>query len=484
MNRSPFSGWKPLLLGIALTLLLGGCRALDSKLTGTWWPVPERMAKLERQEARGNDDTIDNVAGPTERRLKAKEWGANRERLSVEGTRQEKEQLSQYKQGEELFAQKKFSEAETVFKQISKSRRRTYESSYDRVLHFWGVGGLNYDPYKQFGDPLEEDAVFMTAECQFAQKKYAKAQDTYDELLSRYPSTMHLDRVTRQLFRVARYWLDFDESVESSGDVQQTAGEEQKKKLLAHRKAESDKTFLVPNLTDGTRPLFDTKGRALQALKSIWLHDATGPLADDALMLSAAYRLRSGDNQEASRLYKLLREQYPDSPHLENAYILGSHVTMASYQGPKYDGVVLAEASNLKKQTLRGFGDRLDPEEKERLEKELKRMHEAEVARMWEKVQYYRTKHQTKSVELYCHLLINKYPQSKYAERCQKLLDVGESAEITDAGRKSWLGIGGSGFVRDDLTDQKLQGKKNVEPSVEQSARPAPIDSSLEFGER
>ncbi len=101
--------------------------------------------------------------------------------------------------------------------------------------------------------------------------------------------------------------------------------------------------------------MFDTDGRALQALRSIWLHDTTGPLADDALMLSANYHLRTGDFTESARLYKLLREQYPDSKHFENAFMLGSHVTLASYQGPSYDGKSLDEATKLKEAALRIF---------------------------------------------------------------------------------------------------------------------------------
>ncbi len=80
-----------------------------------------------------------------------------------------------------------------------------------------------------------------------------------------------------------------------------------------------------PNFTDKTRPYFDTTGRALDALKSIWLNDPTGPLADDALMLSASYYLRKGDYVEADHLYELLRKEFPKSRHIENAYVLGCH---------------------------------------------------------------------------------------------------------------------------------------------------------------
>ena len=467
VNRFPHRPVRPL-LALVLLFALAGCRTLDSKMTGTWWPIPDRLAKDDRKQARGNDETINNVAGPTERRLKAKEWSENREKMSERGSAEEQRHLGIYKEGERLFAKRQFTEAEKLFREVAKARRKSYETFYDRVLNFWGVGQGNFDPYKQFGDPLEEDSLYYVAECEFAQRKYAKAQDSYEDLLTRYPSTTHLDRVTRQLFRIARYWLDFDESIGANGDVKQVNLEEQRKTLKIHQ-PERDYFFLVPNWADSTRPVFDTRGRALQALKSIWLHDATGPLSDDALMLSAAYRLKSGDYQEASRLYKLLREQYPDSPHLENAYILGGEVTMASYQGAKYDGVVLSDARNLKQQTLAGFAQKLAPEEKERLQKELKRMAHEEVARMWAKVEYYQAKRQRESIELYCHLLVNQYPESPYAERCRKILAKNQNVEYADASRN----VPGQ-QMREDLIEPEEARSKNKSSSPPPAASQPP----------
>ena len=123
-----------------------------------------------------------------------------------------------------------------------------------------------------------------------------------------------------------------------------------------------------------------TAGRALQALQSIWLNDANGPLADDALMLTANYHLQTGDFVEAARVYQLLREQYPDSPHFKDAYLLDSHVRLASYEGPGYDGRALQESRNLRETAQRLFPD-LSAEERERLDDELRRIEFSEVAR-------------------------------------------------------------------------------------------------------
>lgn len=225
------------------------------------------------------------------------------------------------------------------------------------------------DPQTSYGDPLEEDALFMLAECQFAQRRYPYAQDSYDDLLNRYPSTRHLDAVTRRLFRISQYWLGFSEDA--------LAAAEKSEIEMAEHVATLDETdtntlpkrrpsamAVVPNVADRSRPVFDAEGRAIQALRSIWLHDAAGPLADDALMLSANHYLRKGDYIEAARYYRLVREQYPDSPHFKHAYILGSHVTLASYSGPEYDGATLEQAKDLKQTATRLFPD-LSEEERQ-----------------------------------------------------------------------------------------------------------------------
>src|SRR6185369_8992685 len=96
-------------------------------------------------------------------------------------------------------------------------------------------------------------------------------------------------------------------------------------------------------------------GRALQALHSIWLRDPTGPLADDALMLTATEHLRAGDNREADRFFTIIREEYPQSPYSQPAYVFGSKVKQAAYQGAKYDGRQLEEAKKLTQSTVRLF---------------------------------------------------------------------------------------------------------------------------------
>ncbi|RLS53758.1 MAG: hypothetical protein DWH91_13575 [Planctomycetota bacterium] len=362
----------------------------------------------------------DSYQGPEERAVSRKRWEIRKSQASTGG--QTIEGLSEYEAAESLYDAGRYAEAEKAFHKLAKSRRSSHEDLGMKMERWWGVRQtLGYDTYSTFGDPIEEDAMFMKAESQFARQRYAHAQESYGALITRYPSTRHLDKVSRRNFQIAREWLGFQAEIHDNGEVQQASGEAAAGNQADFANTDPFYVPIAPNFTDRTRPTFDTRGRALEALRSIWLHDPTGPLADDALMLSASFHLRTQDFEESARLYKMLREQYPDSPHFRDAFLLGSHVTLASYQGSNYDDTSLGEAIDLKESALRIFPD-LTEEERNRLGSELDLMYQAEVARIWDRVEFFQAKNAPQSVAVYCKILINRFPDSEYAERARKIL--------------------------------------------------------------
>jgi hypothetical protein len=177
---------------------------------------------------------------------------------------------------------------------------------------------------------------------------------------------------------------------------------------------------LVPNFTDRRRPVFDTQGNALVALKSIWTNDPTGPLADDALMLTASWYARTGNFLEADRHFTLLRETFPNSPHVQKAFELGAHCKLMSYQGSIYDDKALRDAKLLKEATLRLYPETTN---RERMESELRKIEHSEADRYWKLVNYYEGKRLKRSAAIYCHLLLTDYPKSPHADAARKKLD-------------------------------------------------------------
>ncbi len=185
-----------------------------------------------------------------------------------------------------------------------------------------------------------------------------------------------------------------------------------------------DKDYERPgffNLTDKQRPLTDTEGRALESLKTIWRNDPTGPLADDALMMTASHYLRIGRYSDAAQTFQLLRDEFPNSPHVKDAFILGSYVTQASYQGADYDSKKLEESRQLKETALRMFPN-LTPEERARLEGEISKLEDATVGKEFNTALFWLGKGEFDSVEMVCHHIINRYPDSKYAGKSRGLL--------------------------------------------------------------
>lgn len=272
-----------------------------------------------------------------------------------------------------------------------------------------------------------EEARFKLAESYYHQQQFAYAQDAYDQLLEDHPTTRHVDAVTRRLFTIAQAWLGMSVPLtkeRKDTGIQLVSNEEidEPQEPARLNIDTSDPTYVVPllpNFHDRRRPLFDTQGRALQALKSIWLNDPTGPLADDALMLTATHYMKKKDFVEADRYYKILREEYPKSPHLEKAFVLGSHVKLMSYRGPYYEGSTLQDARKLKESTLRMFPDN---KQRNELRQELRDIYNAEAQRLWARVEYEQRKERPKAIAIACKTLIDSFPETDYAQKAREVL--------------------------------------------------------------
>ncbi len=397
-SRRPSASHQSMRLGAVLVglVFVSGCQTL-SNINNPF--TSDSLA--ERPE----DESIDHIRGPLQRTLHSKQ-SAEVDNSVFQAN---------YEQGKQHFDSGELERAEEQFKIAAGENRNWLQRAN------FGSRLLRRRSDKDDVQPktrLREDALFMIAETQFAQERYAKAQDSYVLLLKEYPSTAHLDETTQRLFTIAKNWLGSPEFVTTS-EVQQVNLEDPRSTPPAEQAEFPHSAILVPNFRDRSRPVFDTPGRALQALREIWLNDPTGPLADDALMLTATYHLRTGDFPQADRFLTMLRDEYPDSPHLQTAFVLGSHVKLMSYQGAAYDGTKLNDAVELKESTLRLF-----PELPERalLESELARIEVDRAARDWERVIFYQKKNKPKSIAVYCREIIKDYPQSPYATQARALL--------------------------------------------------------------
>ena len=321
-------------------------------------------------------------------------------------------------------------EAEVAYAAVPDSARRRFaaaKAAAGRGEHAVAAAEFKRLARNYADTEIEEDCLFHRAESLYAGEDFARSQDAFDTLLERYPGTRHIETVSKRQFETARRWLGFPEVVRKSDVRPVSYAAADLTPAPKPAKPEPERPFvlsyevpIVPNVTDPTRPLFDTKGRAMQALKNVWLNDPTGQYADDALMLSASHHLRRGDNMEADRLYEILRKEYPDSPYLEDAYVLGSHARAVVWQGAAYDDAALEESRALKESTLRLFPDSA---ERDKIREELAKMGEAAATRDWEMVRLFRRKGKDRAVAIYCRKVMTDHPDSQYAAEARRLYD-------------------------------------------------------------
>lgn len=378
----------------------------------------ERSALLK-----DNYPNIDRVQGPTERSLRNL-FKKRQEDDALDGNSLSGKSLKpiagtdDYLAATEMYKEEKYPEAQKAFKRVASKYKKS---------------------------EIREDALFMEAEAAWKQDHYGKAHDIYAVLLKEYPSTRHLNVVSDRLFKIGRTWLDFPE-VAKLGEIHQVNFDDPKTKLPSEEppKLPQSKPLFVPNLWDKKEPLFDTPGNGVAALSAVWMNDPTGPLADDAMMLVASYHARKGNYIEADRFFQMLRETFPNSPHVQNAFLLGSHVKLMSYQGPDYESRTLEEAQKLKEATMRLYPNL---PETDRLKDELARIEDSKALVEWNQVALWLRKGDKRSAAIYCHQVISKFPNSQYAKLAKaKLVELGpeyDSGAVflrsTDPKKKSLL---------------------------------------------
>lgn len=391
-------------------LLLTGCHTMWTPPSpGNWISsITGRSSGIDATALRDRDDdsprNVDDVIGPLQRQ-------AMKQTASRDISPKDQKDHAALKVVQKQFDEGQYGAAARGFSRIAKKRDRS------KVTIFG-----NSDKDRPTYDPIREEAVFYLAESQFQQNSLADAASNYQMLVKDYPSTRYMDESTGRLFEISKQWLGV-ESFATTDEIRQVNAEEGAGDAPLSSQQTDSRFNALPNFTDRSKPVFDKGGHALKSLKTIWLNDPSGPLADDSLMLAATYHLRSEKYREADRLFTILREQFPKSPHLQNAFVLGSHVKLMSYQGAAYDDQLLLDSEQLKEQALRLFPDL---PEGDRVRTELKFINEAKAKAEWANAEFYEKKRKPKAVYISCKEILEKFPTTSYAPRARaKLAELG-----------------------------------------------------------
>ena len=254
---------------------------------------------------------------------------------------------------------------------------------------------------------IEEDAMWQLAESYFFTDQYPKAEDQYDELVKKYANTKYLDRIAQRQFVIAQYWIALDQK--------------------------SHLPVIVPNLLDRSRPLFDTRGRALKAYDHVRINDPRGPLADDSIMAQANAHFLDRQWLDADYFYGLLRSEYPDSDFLLQAHLLGLQAKLRAYQGPGYEGGILDEAELLADQVLVQFPDQLGREEEGRVQETRGEIAAQQALRHWQRAEFYAKGKHYASARIYYALIARDYPKTQLARQARdKYVTIKDKADVSD----------------------------------------------------
>jgi outer membrane protein assembly factor BamD (BamD/ComL family) len=240
--------------------------------------------------------------------------------------------------------------------------------------------------------PLEEDALFLQAESEFFSDQYPKAHDTYGGLLKKYTNTRYLDTVVAREFSLGRYWEQLQDA--------------------------KPMWTLTPNVSDGSRPMFDTFGYAIQAYERVRLNDPTGPLADASVMAMGNAYFRIGRFEDAAANYDVLRKEYPNSKYQALAHVLGLQAKMRVYQGTLYDQGPLNDANKIAEQALKQFDKELGPE-RERIIKARQQILEEKASREFVLAQYYYQHKDYGAARMYYKGVIDDFPTSEKAKEAR-----------------------------------------------------------------
>ncbi len=292
------------------------------------------------------------------------------------------------REGDALFAEKKYSAA-----------RGKYKDAADKWVD----------------SSVEEDALFMIAESYFFEDRYPAAGDGYAVLLKRYNNTRHLDTVMRRHFAIGKYWQDIQNA--------------------------KPRMSLNPNMTDKTRPWFDTSGNALASYETIWMNDPTGPLADESIVQIATTHFLNNRFEDADEYFSQLRRDYPNSQHLVNAYLLGFRAKLETYQGNAYDPTALDEAEKLLETLLSQFPHELRDDDRKRLLQARDAVRAMKADREWNMGEYYYRNKHYRAARQYYEGILKDYPKSKFAQLAEKRMQETEGLPDSPPNRFKWLDV-------------------------------------------
>ncbi len=270
------------------------------------------------------------------------------------------------------------------------------QNQFQRKQYAAAKGNFSTAAKRWPDSPLEEDALFFVAECEYFSDRYPAADEAYAAVVKKYANTKHLNQITRRRFAIAQYWE------------------------TAQRK--SNKWAFTPNFSDPKLPRFDSGGRALKTYEAIMNSDTRSDLADAAIMATGDALYANGRFEEADFRYQMLIKDYPQSNYLYQAHHQSLKCKIQMYQGPDYSSASLVEAGELVDQMLLQFPQR-SRQDRETLLKFRREIRAKKANEDWALAQYYAKRKEYRAARVYYEKIAKKYPDTSRAPESLALIE-------------------------------------------------------------
>jgi outer membrane protein assembly factor BamD (BamD/ComL family) len=253
---------------------------------------------------------------------------------------------------------------------------------------------------KEKNADIYEECLFYEAECQFAQRRYPAARQTYEKLIKEFPSSRFRAEAVQRQFAIAEHWL-----------------EDTRAEIREREKQKDGWSFTIPRWIslERDKPTFDVEGHAQKVCEAIYIEDPAGPLAPHALYRAGGISFFRERYDEADTYYSMLVDQYPRSALAAPALELAIQSKINQVRGPAYDSRKLVEARNLVDTALRSYPEL--HEKREVLERTLIAINEQQAEKDFNIAEFYRrTDHP--GAAYFCYEIVRRrYPGTSWAAK-------------------------------------------------------------------
>lgn len=304
-------------------------------------------------------------------------------------------------------AQEAFDAAEQKYQEASQAdgdqRKKYFAEAADK---------FGWAAYRWPDSALQEDAYYKAGESYFFSDQYSKAAGEYEKLLKAYPNSRYRETVSQRRFEIGRYWLDIN-------------------KRNPHWP-------LTPNMTDDTRPLWDTPGEAMRVFDKLRLEDPTGKLADDAVFATANAHFANGDFISASGDYQALIDTYPNSEHQFDAHFMKLQSELYRYQGTDYATSPLDEANKMIRQIKKQFPDEAE-KHRAYLNRSYLKARFAKADWLYERGQYYERQGHNRSAAIFYKKVLDEFGDTKFAQDAEARMEAIKNLPPAPEQHFQWL---------------------------------------------